>query len=98
MRFHLLMILAIAVTFGPRANADSTFGYSLGVSLQNTVVPGSMISINAFLLNTGSTPIVFAPSFPGGPPSAEGGSLPFGLSYNCCCTGTPADRFGTESR
>ncbi len=75
MRLRLLAVLTVALAMGPSARADA-YGYSLGVSLQNTVVPGSLVSINAVLLNTGSLPIVFAPSFPGGTPSVQGGSVP----------------------
>jgi hypothetical protein len=76
MRLRLLGVLIVALSLGQLAKADS-FSYSLGVSLQNTCLPGSVVSIDAFLMNTGSAPIVFAPSFPGGTPSAQGGSVPF---------------------
>jgi hypothetical protein len=78
MRFRLLVLLAVALALGQRAKADASYDYSLGVSLQNTVVPGSLVSINAVLQNTGTATIVFAPSFTSGTPSAQGGSLPFG--------------------
>jgi hypothetical protein len=70
-----LAILLLAAN--PVAKADGVYGYAFGISLQNTVVPGSDVTIEAVLLNTGSLPIVFAPSFPGGLPSVQGGSLPF---------------------
>ena len=76
MQSRWLGVLIVALSLGQLAKADS-FSYSLGVSLQNTCLPGSAVSINAFLMNTGSAPIVFAPSFPGGTPSAQGGSVPF---------------------
>jgi hypothetical protein len=60
------------------APAGPLYGYALGVSLDNQVVPGSVVTITAVLRNTGDSAITFAPSFPGGPPSAQGGSLPFG--------------------
>jgi hypothetical protein len=78
MRLRLLVALTLALGLGQQVRADSVFGYSLGVSLQNTVVPGSLVTMDAILLNTGTLPIVFAPSFPGGTPSAQGGSVPFG--------------------
>jgi hypothetical protein len=77
MRLHWLAVLGCALALAAPAKADSFYGFILGVSEQNTVLPGSMVSINGVLLNTGSTAISFAPSFPGGPPSTEGGSVPF---------------------
>jgi hypothetical protein len=77
MRWHHFVVCAAVLALGQQAKADSTYGYSLGVSMQNTIVPGSTVSIEEVLLNTGSLPIVFAPSFPGGPPSVQGGSVPF---------------------
>jgi PEP-CTERM motif len=76
MRLSVVLVIALALGFTTSAKADS-YGFSLGVSLDNTVVPGSLVSINAVLLNTGTTAIAFAPSFPGGTPSAQGGSVPF---------------------
>lgn len=58
------------------------YGYSVGVSLINTVVPGSVVAIPGVLKNTGNQPIRFAPSLTYGPPSVQGGSLPtFGMAY-----------------
>jgi hypothetical protein len=81
MRLRLLIVLTAALALGQQAKADSIYSYALGLSLQNTCLPGSEVSINAFLLNTGSAAITFAPNFPGGLPSAQGGSVPF-LSFN----------------
>lgn len=77
MRLRLVVVAGLVLALAGAANADSVYGFALGVSEQNTVVPGSVVSINATLLNTGSTAITFAPSFPGGTPSMEGGSVPF---------------------
>ena len=79
MRTPLLVVMtvALALALGQQARADSGYGYSLGVSLENTVTSSSLVTIDAVLLNTGSQAIVFAPSFPGGTPSAQGGSVPF---------------------
>jgi hypothetical protein len=74
MRLPLLAVLTVAFALGQQAKADTMYGYSLGVSLQNTVVPGSVVSINAVLLNTGSLPIVFASS------SQEGSSIFAGVN------------------
>ena len=52
------------------------YGYSFGVSLENTVVPGSIVAIGAELKNTGDAPIVFPTRFIGGMPSVQGGSVP----------------------
>jgi hypothetical protein len=79
MPLHMLLVLAVVLTWGQQAKADVMYGYSLGVSLQNTIVPGSSVSIDAFLLNSGSLPIVFAHGFSSGSPSAQGGSVPFGV-------------------
>ncbi|MDO9102556.1 MAG: hypothetical protein Q7J20_05655 [Candidatus Nitrotoga sp.] len=58
-------------------HAAPIYGYSLGVSLENVVVPDSIVSINAGLANTGNTPIFFPSTISGGPPSVQGGSVPF---------------------
>jgi hypothetical protein len=78
MRFRVLLLLAATLAFGQWAKADASYDYSLGVSLQNTVAPGSLVSINAVLLNTGTATIIFAPAFTSGTPSAQGGSVPSG--------------------
>jgi hypothetical protein len=74
-----VVIVSVSLTFLSPNNATASpmYGYSFGVSLQNTVVPGSVVSISAGLKNTGDTSIVFPPSFPGGMPSVQGGSTPF---------------------
>jgi len=58
------------------AHAMPVYGYSFGVSLQNTVVPGSIVAISAELKNTRDAPIVFPTRFIGGMPSVQGGSVP----------------------
>src|ERR1051326_9484414 len=70
MQSRLLGVLIVLLSLGQLAKADS-FGFSLGVSLQNTCMPGSVVSIDAVLMNTGSTPIVFAPK------GGHSGSVPF---------------------
>ncbi|HEY6184915.1 MAG TPA: hypothetical protein VIW67_21915 [Terriglobales bacterium] len=70
MQSRLLGVLIVLLSLGQLAKADS-FGFSLGVSLQNTCMPGSVVSIDAVLMNTGSAPIVFAPK------GSHSGSVPF---------------------
>jgi hypothetical protein len=77
MRIYQLVALAFMLGLVQHAKADLLYGYSLGVSLENTIVPGASVSIDALLLNSGSLPIVFASVFTGGPPSVQGGSVPF---------------------
>jgi hypothetical protein len=105
MRLHTLLFFAAMLWMGKHARADLLYDYSLGVSLENTVVPGSLVSITAVLLNSGSLPIVFAPSFPGGPPSVQGGSVPFagigssGGEWNVLASGFSfGDFFGQFAR
>jgi hypothetical protein len=57
--------------------AAPIYGYSMGVSLQNIVVPDSIVSIDVGLANTGNMPILFPSTITGGRPSVQGGSLPF---------------------
>lgn len=78
------ILLTQVLTFGiltflslSHVHAAPIYGYSLGVSLENVVVPGSIVSIHAGLANTGDTPIFFPPTITGGPPSVQGGSVPF---------------------
>jgi hypothetical protein len=77
MRFPLSSSCLLMLAVAQQAKADLMYGYSIGVSLHNTIIPNTSVSIEAVLLNTGSIPIVFAPGFPGGPPSVQGGSTPF---------------------
>ena len=58
-------------------HASPLYGFSLGVSLENVVVPNSIVSIHAGLANTGNTPIIFPSTITGGRPSVQGGSVPF---------------------
>lgn len=73
MKLRVLVLLIIAFAFAQSAKADSGYSYALGVSMQNTVVPGSQVTIDGFLLNTGTNAIHFASNF-GGTPSQAGGS------------------------
>lgn len=73
----ILTLGVLALLSVSRVYAAPIYGYSLGVSLENVVVPGSIVSIDAGLANTGDTPIFFPPAITGGPPSVQGGSVPF---------------------
>src|SRR6266496_333442 len=59
MRFFGIILLVSVL--GQPAKADPVYAYSLGVSLQNVCVPGSVVSVDGVLLNTGSAAIVFGP-------------------------------------
>jgi hypothetical protein len=72
-----VLLAVLALLSLDRAHATPVYGYAFGVSLVNIVVPGSVVSIEAGLMNTGDTPIVFPSSITGGPPSVQGGSVPF---------------------
>jgi len=50
--------------------------YSFGISTEVTITSGEVVFIEASLRNLGDESIVFAPSFPGGVPSVQGGSVP----------------------
>lgn len=78
-----LGIAGVALTlFFNAAKAEIVYGYSLGVSLTNQVIPGSLVNIGASLRNTGNQPIRFAPSLPGYNPDTAGGAIPFwGASF-----------------
>lgn len=72
-----ILVIVLLYCLPPRT-AVAVPAYSFGASLDNTVVPGSIVSIEAAIRNTGTDPIVFPFTFSGGLPSAQGGSLPFG--------------------
>jgi hypothetical protein len=74
---QVLVFVILSFSLASHIHAAPIYGYSLGVPLENVVVPGSIVSINAGLANTGDTPILFPQTFIGGPPSVQGGSLPF---------------------
>jgi hypothetical protein len=75
---QVLTLSILAFLSLSRVHAAPIYGYSLGVSLENVVVPNSIVSINAGLANTGNTPIFFPSTISSGRPSVQGGSVPFG--------------------
>ncbi|RZL00715.1 MAG: hypothetical protein EOP36_14590 [Rubrivivax sp.] len=71
-------LLLLLWAWAGHASAAPIYGYALGVSLHQLVVPGQLVNIHAQLMNTGSTPIAFPAQITNGPPSVQGGSTPFG--------------------